>query len=293
MKEPIDTLELSFTVKAPNECPCGSGKKPKRCCGELKDRTYSIQMDPANFLSHGLNVSLSDMSVERVIGNKKLPLYGASTITQSYGRSKGPKDLVVAPITTNHSTDPNTIFLDYDHIYAIDTNTKEFNNSDISISAVMRAYLSKKDGKKVWINYEPVTFLEFRKCEEPPENIGWMALCMAIEAQDAFKGLRIGIIVDSMKGSLKDFNSRKLPICDDYYLPEKFQLIYASADSGNEIANKLIKRCDKQSSNLLKWILDNDFSEGLQPSSDYPCSLFRQLEPSWDDPSWRLPIKTI
>ena len=284
-----NTLELSFTVKAPDKCPCGSGRPPKRCCGLVKDRNYSIKMDRINYqFAHGLALDQSDMTVKRVINGKMLPIIGETTLTQSYDRPKGPKELITAKLHDLHSMDPNGIFLEYDHFFIIDTNTKNVGGGLISISAVMHAYADVSESGYHTLQYAPLTYLEFRNPLVPAEHLGWMALCGALEGNEEFSHKRVGVVVDSSKGSLNDFNSGRLPICNDYYLPRNFTLIYASADNGNSILNKLMKRCDKQAGNLLRWLLDNDHCEALQKPDYYPCSLFRQLEPSMDDPNWKI-----
>ena len=45
--DPDYPLEISFTIN-PSECPCGSGKKPQKCCG-AKPRNYSISMSLKNY----------------------------------------------------------------------------------------------------------------------------------------------------------------------------------------------------------------------------------------------------
>ena len=59
--------------------------------------------------------------------------------------------------------------------------------------------------------------------------------------------LRIGLTVDSNLDSLDRYNSRDLPIHEEYFLPKNFTLIYASTDSGSDyVLNQLIKLCDRE-----------------------------------------------
>ncbi|MHB8222677.1 MAG: hypothetical protein ACYDHV_07520, partial [Desulfurivibrionaceae bacterium] len=88
--------------------------------------------------------------------------------------------------------------------------------------------------------------------------IGWMLLIKHIQSEIKYtKFNKIGIIVDSDLGNLKEYNSRNQPIFDNFLLPEKFQLIYASSDTGKDLfANKMLKYADKASSLCLEALRD-------------------------------------
>lgn len=67
------------------------------------------------------------------------------------------------------------------------------------------------------------------------------------------------MIVDSYLGNLKSFNSRTNPIFEDFYLPQKYQLIYASSDTGKDLfTNFTLKQADKASTKCLKSLIDGN-----------------------------------
>jgi len=70
---------------------------------------------------------------------------------------------------------------------------------------------------------------------------------------DFEKGAKTALVVDCDYKNIPFYNKRELPISNDFYLPESFHLVYASADKPNDgLANRLIKRADYEASNLLK-----------------------------------------
>jgi len=65
--------------------------------------------------------------------------------------------------------------------------------------------------------------------------------------------LLIGIVVDSEQDYIEAYNKRLKPIIDDFYLPENFELMYASADASNDtILNQAITYCDKTATQRIK-----------------------------------------
>jgi hypothetical protein len=65
---------------------------------------------------------------------------------------------------------------------------------------------------------------------------------------------KIGVIVDSDLGNLNDYNQRMKPICDNYFLPAEFELIFASDKVTDNIFNRMIATCHKLSSIMLEKI---------------------------------------
>lgn len=285
-------LEISIDLAAPDICPCGSGKKPKRCCGPLKPRTHTLKMDAKNQqFADGIAINLTNLTLQRIVDGMPLPVIGETVVSQSYDRPKGPKDLVVANLHKHHSLDPNGIFLEYDEFFIIDTNTRIANDEAVALSAIMTAYAEHAENNQIKLKYTPFGYLEFRNPQVPPENIGWMALAGALQENPEFSKKRIALVVDSDKGKLDAFNKRELPICQDFYLPINIKLLYASADGGTSFLNRLMKRCDKQAARMLSLIIDTQNRKGLQVPDTYPCSHFRQLKAGDEDPNWKISKK--
>lgn len=87
-----------------------------------------------------------------------------------------------------------------------------------------------------------------------PENFMY---CFAIEIlRDHFKESqdtpKIAVVIDSDLENIPSYNARTNPIFNNYVLPEKYYIFYASSDRGNFLQNKMIRVCDKVAQNALK-----------------------------------------
>jgi hypothetical protein len=117
---------------------------------------------------------------------------------------------------------------------------------------------------------------------------------MAIEVEERFSAKRIGLLVDSDLGNHDKYNARELPIAGDFFLPEKYQLIYATSDSGKDnLLNKFMGLCDRRGRDLLNKIEAENCDEGLIPVEGRAYSHFRQWDPSPDDQKNLLSSKKV
>ncbi|PKN21766.1 MAG: hypothetical protein CVU68_06425 [Deltaproteobacteria bacterium HGW-Deltaproteobacteria-3] len=182
----------------------------------------------------------------------------------TYDRAKGPKVISRTPqnevdlLFGHHAAIENN----YEIIFAVDTNTVKIHGRNISVSGIIQAQkIFAVDTSGVttnpWQYFTPFC-IELTEIRMKPENIGWMLLIKHIQSEIKYtKFNNIGIIVDSDLGNLKEYNSRNQPIFDNFLLPEKFQLIYASSDTGKDLfANKMLKYADKASSLCLEALRD-------------------------------------
>lgn len=81
---------------------------------------------------------------------------------------------------------------------------------------------------------------------ERPENENWVRLIELLKQSCHCTDPRmVGIVVDSDLGNIEDYNNRKLPIFKDYFLPESYELIYASDKVSDNILNQMISACHK------------------------------------------------
>jgi len=66
-------------------------------------------------------------------------------------------------------------------------------------------------------------------------------------------------LVDSEIGEIGKFNRRESTMLGDHFLPDGFELIYASADVGQEYPhNKLLRICDRTSCRVKEYIAENE-----------------------------------
>ncbi|MBL0200397.1 MAG: hypothetical protein IPP81_09565 [Chitinophagaceae bacterium] len=146
----------------------------------------------------------------------------------------------------------------YNHIFAIDTNTKLISNilfpiaTKISVGVGVKLEIETNSFVVATIEHP---FLASHNSDKP-ENENWMNLI------DVLKDLylptdKIGIVVDSDLGNIDEFNSRKKTIFKDYFLPESFELIFASDKVNDNIFNQMIRRCHYLSDFALQKMEEN------------------------------------
>ncbi|MBW9275713.1 MAG: SEC-C domain-containing protein [Candidatus Thiodiazotropha sp. (ex. Lucinisca nassula)] len=269
-----NTLTLEYDLSV-TECPCGSGKKPERCCGPIKPRTHSVDIDYRNYIeSDGLAIGL-DYKLLRVVDGELRSLIGTPKFTQSYKRDNNKNKVLTKGVTTsNHPMRPDSVLWNYDHIFSVDTNTITIENISISMTGVIHAYIDNTKSEPA-LRYSPVMLLEFWDTDVKPELLGWLVTINSILENKHFEKKKIALIVDSELDKLDKINLRQIPILDDIYLPSNFTFVFATADSASNIACKLIRLSDTLSTSKLKAIKKNLQSDSLY-ETPYPCRLFRQ-----------------
>ena len=146
----------------------------------------------------------------------------------------------------------------YKHLVAIDTNSAKHrfitNNFEVSVGlGIAVCYLENGDSWKV----EPIKIpFIARFNSSKPENENWINVIELIKNKCGCPDERkVGIIVDSDLGNIPDYNNRKKPILGDYYLPENFELIFASDKVSDNLFNKMIKLSHKLSKEFLPQYL--------------------------------------
>lgn len=196
-------------------------------------------------------------------GNKVVPK--SVTIGDSYTKKSGkPKILNQIEADKNQiNLNPNANLQVFDVLFVIDTNTKKHNGVDIAISCSALFQLDVKDKKStkgvVTQNWHAKVTMQsafiFRNPTVNPELVGWQELINRIKKVSEFNDpLKIGIVVDSELDKLCRINRRETPIIGDHFLPNNFQLIYASSDSGMEYPlNKLLKICDSAANRIWRF----------------------------------------
>lgn len=178
---------------------------------------------------------------------------------RSYERAKGPKVLSRIPLAQDHITFDTDEVLKrkYDYICAVDTNTKIINGKTHSVVGIMSTEpvtIFDKDGlKNGWKHDCPLSLEYVELKREKPENFGWLAALENLQKyKKVYPNMRIGMIVDSDLGNIKDYNERKKPVDGPDFLPENVQLIYASSDAGKEsMVNILLAAADSAASQIL------------------------------------------
>ena len=240
-----------------SKCSCGSGKNYKNCC-KKKSRnkkrfnfiTYEAKPEHANedgvirisLFIDGIN---GKMDVFNADTNESFLKDGSKFQTGYFRESGKPKVLSEIPsMDGHHYTDLIRQILKYDRLVAIDTNTYKEEEGIISIGIAHQVFgIPSEEGFK--FHYIPVNrpFL-IRGNSEKPENQNWMNLLKFItNHKNHNPNFKIGIIVDSDLANIPSFNRREKPIFENYFLPDNFELIFASDTANDSFLNQAIKKC--------------------------------------------------
>ncbi len=238
----------------------------------MKKKKQRIPVISPHFDEHveigGLDLKDGIFTFKDSNGKKVVPK--SITIGDSYTKESG-KPKILNQIRANNNQinlNPNANLQNFDWLFVVDTNTKKYNESKISISCSAFFQLDLKKPKLIksitnqdW--HAKVTMQSafiFRNPTVNPELVGWQELINRIKQAPEFNNtLKIGIIVDSELDKLSQMNRRDIPIIGTHFLPDNFQLIYASSDSGTEYPhNKLIKICDKTGNIIWDYVLQRE-----------------------------------
>ena len=211
------------------------------------------------------------------------PLIGTATVALQRDRQyKSPKVLqqVVAS--------PESVFLtpdhqlgSYDHVLAIDTNTRKIFGSNASVTAAVHMVVVDRTAQSLNCSIRNFVIFEFWNAPEKQENIGWCEVLKVVEQnRHEFMG-SVAVLVDSDLGHLPEFNQRTLPLHADYLLPEFCTLSYAS-DAVGTLGGRLIKRCHTIADMVMKRADLLVCTANLQSVNDQPFTHYRPWNP--DDP---------
>jgi hypothetical protein len=76
------------------------------------------------------------------------------------------------------------------------------------------------------------------------------------------KGKRIAIVTDHDLENHSSYNSKRMPIFKELYLPDNISLIYGRGDGPeHNLLNYVVKQCDKISTELLKELEENSYCQ--------------------------------
>src|SRR5258708_3181351 len=234
-------------------CPCGSGKKFKRCCLGRKQLTHvaGVELETPQVLDSVRIEPDGRIAFNYVNKDAKQRRAWVGTYRK---RKKGEKTLVKV------DTNPNELRLGeihalrkYEFVFAIDTNNRRIGDHLVSVAHVMQLRFNNENE----IEQSTLGALVFTIISDKQENLAWLLLRDEILRSSNHDDMNTyGIITDSDLGNHDDYNKRIKPIYADELLPDNFTLLCAS-EEGNGIANLLIRQCDKNSTKTL-----DDFESG-------------------------------
>lgn len=237
-------------------------------------------------VSFGREVKLNGIKVNKITGEieffngtkKVIPKRADYSI--SFSREKGDKITSSASLDASQQVliKSNSDTLHYDLLVAVDTNTKIIRNELISITSYQPCKVKQIGNDHILLAILKSCCFEFRNLKVNPEQFGWMFLIEAIMRGQKGKPQNFGLIVDAHLDRHESYNSRESAILEDFFLPQNFQLIYASSDKSNDkIYNQLISLCDKSASSIIRMIENNvEGKANLKTVKNQPYTHFRK-----------------
>jgi hypothetical protein len=194
---------------------------------------------------------------------------------------KGPKIMLQCPLRLDRLwAHPNRVVEGFNHLLAIDTNTKVSNGGTISITGIVHGGTTQVivPGETAVAIYT-IQCLEFRGIQDKPENVAWVQLIQALRrSPDYNPALQFDLPVDSDLSRLEMYNTRELPIYDQFYFPRNMKFIYASSQTTESAVNRMLAIADKASGYLLDYIIRERLHQDLIPVANEPFTHFKKWE---------------
>lgn len=241
-------------------CPCGSGKKYKKCCLNKKPREHSVIIALSEPL-RGFHYDKKKMELRGLTLDDRL-IKPVITYSQTHYKSESGKEKVIARI--QGKVIPNEVELmqhlssAFDLIIAIDTNTKVIGSEKVSVSGIVHCVLQRlPDPDRYYADFPWHGAILFRNCpsELPPEKFGWITVIQNINREPSNRQKRFTIVTDHDLDNHISFNSRQTAIFREFYLPDNFVLIYGRSDGPNQnLLNYVVNQCEKKSAEVLRII---------------------------------------
>lgn len=195
-----------------------------------------------------------------LLGTKSGPVKTKdATITKHHKRANG-KDKVLTQYHLDDATyfngEIDTLLMEYDGVYVIDTNTKDSTNGK-KISICCFTHFSKQQYfPPSHYQCAPISWFQVPNGDEHPEKIAITQLIHILELNVKHMiGRKFAIITDHNLGGHNAYNNKTMEFLTGYYLPDYITLMYASADQGQDVVNKVIKCCDKEASLIINRLI--------------------------------------
>ncbi len=246
-------------------CPCGSGKKFKRCCFHKKPRKQIVMVGSPEPL-RGVHYDKDKMEFMGLTIDGHL-IETNVTFSQTHYDGRSGKEKVITRVQDKVIPNQADLFRhlssSFDLIIAIDTNTKIIESETISVSGVVHCIVQKtSDPDAYYADFPWHGAILFGNCpsELHPEKFGWITEMKRINSEPQNRVRRFALITDHDLGNHIPYNNKQVPFYGNFYLPDNFRLMYGRGDSSNEnLLNYLVKQCDKKSTELIKEIEDNGY----------------------------------
>ena len=170
----------------------------------------------------------------------------------------------------------------YRFIFAVDTNSRVISGQTVSFASIAVCSLRPdptRDGIAV-LQTVHIGGYEFRGMADRQERLAWVLLQDAIRGSPDFdREARYLILTDHDLKQHSAINAGQAPLFDDVMLLDGLTLGYATSDSGNSIAQKILRGCDRNSGRFLRDIAAGVVGDaGLMPLARGPITHFRGVQ---------------
>ena len=195
-----------------------------------------------------------------------------------YPREKGPKYQSLSAIKSGGlSVGGLHELAALDHFVVIDTNTNIIDGVSVSVAYFLVLKLVREDNGFRLVSHDGRSHAyEFHSIDKGnPELLAILKVANDIKKYNPLAA-NIAFINDSDISNQNSYAVGELAIYGDIYLPPGFNLWYASADTGQELLNKIYRICDKASAEQLKKLKSTGLNrEGMLALDEDPDVLFR------------------
>ena len=240
-----------------DRCPCGSGKKYKKCCRDKMPRQNIVMVGFPEPLK-SFHYDRETMTINTGISHDDQLVKPAVTFSESHYIGQSGKEKVLTRIHDKVIPNITDLFIhlsSFDMIIAVDTNTKQIGADMLSVSGIIPCHVRHESPNNYALEFLPHGACLFRNFSPKlsPEKFGWLLAINRITRESDYRMKKYCLVSDHDLDNHIQYNNRQLPILKNVYLPTNFTLMYGRGDSSKEnILNDLIMRCDKEASRILK-----------------------------------------
>lgn len=247
-------------------CPCGSGKKFKKCCLNKRPQEQVVtigSMEPLSGIQYNAE---NKMIFGLTADNRHVELN--SIISQKHYVSESNKERIIYRVSNEFITSEADLYRylsSFDQIIAVDTNTKKFGSNIISASVVLCCRIKERNIIERTIDVKQKGIVLFRDCPQQinEEKVSWLTVINSISNIYENRNRRYALITDHDLGNHDLYNNGRKPIWREFYLPNNIRLVYARSDGPQEnLLTFMIKEADKRANSILENIIIGNKKKG-------------------------------
>lgn len=198
-----------------NPCPCGSGKKYKKCCLDKKPREHTVIVASPEPL-HGFHYDKEKMEFAGLTLDDRL-IKPVITYSQTHYKNDSGKEKVIARIQDkvipNEAELMRHLSSAFDLIIAVDTNMKVIGSERISVTGIVHCVLQlMPEPDSYYADFPRHGAILFRNCpsELPSEKFGWVTEIQRINREPLSKLKRFAIVTDHDLDNHTSYNANRL-----------------------------------------------------------------------------------